>query len=119
MDFDFALTRAAFWTGCLKITGIDVLLSGDNAIVIAMACASLAPRQRFWGMVGGAAGALLTRILFAAIIATLLSIPYLKVVGAAALIWIAIKLVVGGEEGDKDHKAPPSVWRAIWVIMVA
>ena len=83
-----------FWIGLLQIIGIDILLSGDNAVVIALACRSLPAHQRRRGIVLGAAAAIVLRILFAAFIVHLLAVPYLKIVGGLLLFWIAIKLLL-------------------------
>jgi predicted tellurium resistance membrane protein TerC len=76
--------HATFWVALAKIMWINILLSGDNAVVIAMACRGLPPKQRFWGMVLGAGVAVLLRIVFTAIVATLMTLPYLKIVGGLA-----------------------------------
>src|SRR6478609_4386401 len=73
--------QPAFWVALLKIMWINILLSGDNAVVIAMACVGLPPRQRLWGMVLGAGVAVLLRIIFTVVIAQLMLLPYLKIVG--------------------------------------
>ena len=90
----------AFWLAVGKIIWINVLLSGDNALVIAMACRGLAPRQRLWGMVIGAGIAVVLLIAFTGIIAKLMVLPYLKLVGGIALLVIAAKLLVPEDEGD-------------------
>src|SRR5579862_8274058 len=92
------MMRPAFWLAALQIMGINILLSGDNAVVIAMACRALPPKERFWGMVLGAGVASVLLILFTGIVATLMELPYLKLVGGAALFWVAINLV-----GPQDH----------------
>src|SRR4029077_18971201 len=86
-------TQAEFWVSVVEIIWINVLLSGDNAIVIALACRGLPPRQRLTGMVLGTGVALLLRVLFTSIVVTLMFIPYLKIVGGAALFWISLKLL--------------------------
>ena len=84
-----------------KIIWINVLLSGDNALVIALACRGLEPRQRLWGMILGAGAAVLLRIIFTGIVATLMELPYLKLVGGLALIVIAAKLLVPEDEDEE------------------
>jgi YjbE family integral membrane protein len=113
--------HAAFWLALLKIIWIDILLSGDNAVVIAMACRRLPPRQRLWGMVLGAGAAVLMRTLFTVVIAVLMTLPYLKIVGGIALLYIAVKLLLPEEEkaGDGDAEASDRLWRAIRLIVVA
>src|SRR6267154_6153843 len=94
--------QTAFWVALLKIMWINVLLSGDNAVVIAMACRSLPHRQRLWGMILGAGVAVVLRIIFTAVVASLMLLPWLKIVGGVALFYIAVKLLVPEEE-DKDE----------------
>jgi YjbE family integral membrane protein len=108
----------AFWLAVGKIIWINVLLSGDNALVIAMACRGLAPRQRLWGMVIGAGIAVVLLIAFTGIVAKLMVLPYLKLFGGLALLVIAAKLLVPEEEGD-DVTAGTSLWHAIRIVVIA
>ena len=108
----------AFWLAVGKIIWINVLLSGDNALVIAMACRGLAPRQRLWGMVIGAGIAVVLLIAFTGIVARLMVLPYLKLVGGLALLVIAAKLLVPDDEGD-DVTAATSLWHAIRIVVIA
>ena len=108
----------AFWLAVGKIIWINVLLSGDNALVIAMACRGLAPRQRLWGMVIGAGIAVVLLILFTGIVARLMVLPYLKLVGGLALLAIAAKLLVPDDEGD-DITAGTSLWHAVRIVVIA
>lgn len=103
----------------LQIIWIDLLLSGDNAVVIALACRSLPERVRTWGIVLGAAVAILLRIIFAAVISHLLVIPFLKVAGGLLLLWIAVKLAKGEEHEEKDIAASDKLYKAVWTIAVA
>jgi len=113
------LRQATFWISALQILLIDLLLSGDNAVVIAMACRGLAPRQRFWGLVIGVSLAVVLRIIFAGAVTQLLLLPYLKLVGGIALLYIAVKLIAP-QEPDKDEvRAATHLWAAVWVIVVA
>ena len=91
--------QTAFWVALLKIMWINMLLSGDNAVVIAMACRGLPRRQRLWGMVLGAGVAVLLRILSRVIVASLMLLPYLKLAGGLALFYIAAKLLVPDDPG--------------------
>jgi YjbE family integral membrane protein len=117
-QFQADLIRPAFWLAVGKIIWINVLLSGDNALVIAMACRGLAPRLRLWGMVIGAGIAVILLIAFTGIVATLMVLPYLKLVGGLALIVIAIKLLVPeAEEGNVT--AGTSLWHAIRIVVIA
>jgi YjbE family integral membrane protein len=112
-------THAAFWTVVVQITFINVLLSGDNAVVIAMACRGLAPRQRFGGLVIGAGIAVILRIIFTGAISRLMLIPYLKLIGGLTLLYIAAKLVVP-EDADKDEVEPSiHLWRAVGIVVAA
>jgi YjbE family integral membrane protein len=108
----------AFWLAVGKIIWINVLLSGDNALVIAMACRGLAPRQRLWGMVIGAGIAVVLLIAFTGIVAKLMVLPYLKLVGGLALLVIAAKLLVPEEEGG-EVTAGTSLWHAIRIVVIA
>jgi YjbE family integral membrane protein len=108
----------AFWLAVGKIIWINVLLSGDNALVIAMACRGLAPRERLWGMVIGAGIAVVLLIAFTGIVAKLILLSYLKLVGGIALFVIAAKLLVPEEEGD-DVAAGTNLWHAIRIVVIA
>jgi YjbE family integral membrane protein len=110
---------AAFWAAVLQIFFINLLLSGDNAVVIAMACRGLPPRERFWGVLLGAGVAIALRVVFTVVIAALMALPYLKLAGGLVLFYIAARLVVP-ERTDKDEVAAGAhLWRAIWIIAVA
>jgi len=114
------MVQLGFWVAALKIIGINILLSGDNAVVIALACRALPPRERFWGMVFGAGVAAVLLILFTGIVATLMQLPYLKLVGGIALFWVAIKLVAPQPHDAEDTpEAVEDLWRAVRVVVVA
>jgi YjbE family integral membrane protein len=117
-QFQADLVKPSFWLAVGEIIWINVLLSGDNALVIAMACRGLAPRQRLWGMTIGAGIAVVLRISFTGIIATLMGLPYLKLVGGLALLLIAAKLLVPDENGG-DVTAATSLWHAIRIVVIA
>jgi YjbE family integral membrane protein len=117
-QFQTEMQQPAFWVAVGKIIWINVLLSGDNALVIALACRGLEPRQRLWGMILGAAAAVILRIIFTGIVATLMALPYLKLVGGLALIVIAAKLLVP-EDGDEDVKSASHLWAAVQIVVVA
>ena len=110
--------RPAFWLAVGKIIWINVLLSGDNALVIAMACRGLHGRHRLWGMVIGAGIAVVLLIAFTGIVATLMSLPYLKLVGGVALLVIAAKLLVPEDEGD-EIAAGTTLSHAIRIVVIA
>jgi len=112
-------TQPQFWISVLQIIWINVLLSGDNAIVIALACRNLPQKQRFMGMVLGTGVALLLRLIFATVVSTLMLLPYVKIVGGLALFWIAVKLLMPGEGSDNGPSSSDSLWRAVKLIAVA
>lgn len=114
MTFD-----AQFLTSVLQIIWIDLLLSGDNAVVIALACRSLPERQRRIGIVLGAGTAVVLRIIFALVISQLLALPFLKLGGGVLLFWIAIKLVTEEEHEDHEIKESGSLWGAVRTIAIA
>jgi len=103
----------------LKIIWINILLSGDNAIVIALACRSLPPRQRFWGIILGAGAAVVLRIFFTVILQFVLELPWLRLVGGLLLIWIAIKLLVQDEADEASVDSSDNLWGAVRTIAVA
>jgi YjbE family integral membrane protein len=114
------MMQPAFWIAVGQIIWINILLSGDNAVVIALACRSLPPRQRFWGILLGAGAAVLLRIFFTVIIAQIMGVMFLKLVGGLLLLWIAIKLIVPSEEhGEGSVQAGDTLWRAVWLVTVA
>ena len=109
-----------FWLAVLQIIWIDVLLSGDNAVVIALACRQLPPNQRVWGVAVGTLVAIGLRIVFTGLVTTLMTMPYLKLIGGVLLIWIAIKLLGGEEESDDDNIKPvANLWHAVRIIVIA
>jgi YjbE family integral membrane protein len=118
-QFQSEMTQPAFWVAVGKIIWINVLLSGDNALVIALACRGLAPKQRLWGMIFGAAAAVILRIIFTGIVATLMELPYLKLVGGLALIVIAAKLLVPEQEDEDSVHAAAHLWAAIRIVVIA
>lgn len=114
------MMRPAFWLAALQIMGINILLSGDNAVVIALAVRALPPKERFWGMVLGAGAAAVLLIVFTGIVATLMKLPYLKVAGGLALFWVAIKLVSPqAHDSENTPEAVEDLWRAVRVVVVA
>jgi YjbE family integral membrane protein len=103
----------------LQIVWIDLLLSGDNAIVIALACRNLPPEQRKMGMLLGAGAAIGLRIIFALMITFLLGVPFLKIIGGLLLLWIGIKLASGEDEAHEDVQASDKLWGAVKTIAIA
>jgi YjbE family integral membrane protein len=112
------MLKPTFWLAVGKIIWINVLLSGDNALVIAMACRGLQPRQRLWGMVIGAGIAVVLLILFTGLVATLMVLPYLKLIGGLALLVIAARLLIPDDTGD-DVAAGTSLWQAVRIVVIA
>ncbi|MGD9509224.1 MAG: TerC family protein [Geminicoccaceae bacterium] len=110
-----------FWVALGEIVWINILLSGDNAVVIALACRSLPNEMRKWGILLGVAPAIVLRVLFTGFVSTLLQVPYLKFVGSALLLWIAIGLMLPEEDDDPEHAGGHhgSLWVAIRTIVVA
>ena len=113
----------AFLIGLTQIIGIDIVLSGDNALVIALACRSLPERQRKIGVLLGTGAAIVLRIAFAVAIVYVLEVPFLKLVGALLLVWIAAKLVMpisgdGGSHGGAQAEAT-SLWQAVRIVAIA
>ena len=102
----------------LQIIVINIILSGDNAVVIALACRSLPPKQRKWGILLGAGVAVAMRIVFTIGVTSLMNMPWLKVGGSLLLFWIAIKLLVEQGEGA-DVAESTSIWGAVRTVAIA
>jgi YjbE family integral membrane protein len=109
-----------FWIAVGQIIMIDILLGGDNAVVIALACRSLPPAQRTKGIIWGTAGAIVLRVILIFFALTLLKISFLKLVGAALLLWIGVKLLLP-EDGDEhgNIQASDKLWAAVRTVIVA
>ena len=107
------------WVVVGQIILIDILLGGDNAIVIALACRHLPEHMRMKGIVGGAIGAIVARVVLIAFAVTLLTLPYLKIVGGALLLWIGVKLLVGEDEGDENIDGGDRLMTAIKTVIIA
>jgi YjbE family integral membrane protein len=103
----------------LRIIGINIILSGDNAVVIALACRSLPRRQRVVGIILGAGAAVLLRILFTLVVQQLFDLPWLKLAGGIILLWIAVKLLLGEEASEDSVRSGSSVWEAVKIVAVA
>jgi len=111
---------AHFWIAVGQIIMIDILLGGDNAVVIALACRGLPKHQRTKGIIWGTAGAILLRVILIAFALALLAVPYLKFVGALLLIWIGVKLIAPDEEDSHGNiEGSDKLWGAIKTIIVA
>ena len=109
----------AFWSGLLQIIIVNIILSGDNALVIALACRNLDKRHQKPAIMIGSAGAIVLRIIFVLVIDQLLKIGYLKLIGGLLLLWIGTKLVQGEDEGEDGVKAAGSLWGAVRTIVIA
>ena len=107
------------WVALGKIMWSNVLLSGDNALVIAMACQGLPHKQRLWGRILGAGVAVVLRIIFTGVVATLMLLPWLKIVGGLALFYIAAKLLVPDEPDEDETEAVEHLWRAVRIVAIA
>jgi len=113
-------THAPFWLAAFKIIFVNVILSGDNAVVIAMACLTLPPKQRLWGMILGAGVAVLLRVIFTLVIAQAMTYPFLKLVGGALLFYVATKLVTEDADGDEGGvEGAQTLWRAVRIVAIA
>jgi YjbE family integral membrane protein len=112
-------SHVGFWLSVVQIIWINILLSGDNAVVIALACRKLPTRQRRWGMVIGAGVASALLIAFTAVVSVLMTQPYLKLIGGCVLLWIAFRLVVPSEDDERHLEASENLWRAVRIVVVA
>ena len=113
------LSSPEFWIALGQIIIIDILLGGDNAVVIALACRKLPPAQRTKGIIWGTAGAIILRVILIAFAMTLLALPFLKFVGALLLVWIGVKLLAPDEEGHGNVEGSDKLFAAIKTIIVA
>lgn len=109
----------AFWSGLTQIILVNIVLSGDNALVIALACRNLEKKHQQPAILIGSAGAIVLRIIFVLIVDQLLKISFLKLAGGLLLLWIGVKLVQGEEEHGDGVKGAGSVWGAIRTIVIA
>ena len=107
------------WTAVFQIILIDILLGGDNAVVIALACRNLAPRQRMQGILWGTAGAIVLRVLLIAFALTLLQVPFLKIVGGLLLLWIGVKLLLPEDDSHDKIQGGSSILSAVKTIIIA
>lgn len=114
------MSHPAFWLAVVQVIWINILLSGDNAVVIALACRGLPPKERRWGMIIGAGVASVLLIVFTGVVSVLMTLPYLKLVSAIALLWIAIKLLAPQAHDSEDTpEAIEDLWRAVRLVVVA
>lgn len=115
-----SLFDAALWGKLVEIIALNIVLSGDNAVVIALACRALSPEQRTKGIALGAGVAVVLRVVFTVLIASLLNMPFLHIIGSLLLVWIAVKLIVEDGESDEDSIAASSkLWKAVQTVAIA
>lgn len=112
------MSHAVFYGAALKIVWIDVLLSGDNALIIALACQNLSPKKRFWGMVLGALAAVTLRLTFTSVATTAMEWPFIKALGGIALTYIAAKMLMPQDDDKQIHQSE-KLLAAIGVIVLA
>lgn len=117
MELD--LTSTVFWVAVGQIILIDIVLSGDNAVVIALACRNLSPEQRRTGIFWGVAGAVSLRVVLTVFAALVMNLPWLKLVGGLLLVWIAVKLMLPEDEDGHDIEPSAHLWGAVKTIVVA
>lgn len=110
---------AHFWGGLMAIIGVNIVLSGDNAVVIALAARGLQPKQRSKAIFWGTSAAVVMRIVLTIAAVELLRLPYLKLVGAALLLWIAVQLLLPEDDGDDGGPTAGSLLVAIRTILIA
>jgi YjbE family integral membrane protein len=109
-----------FWLAALEIIVINILLSGDNAVVIALACRNLPPTQRRWGVFWGAIGAIILRIVLTFFAVSLLKLSWLKIIGGVLLVWIGVKLIAEEDgEGGPDVQASDRLLSAVRTVIIA
>ena len=108
-----------FLFAVMSIVLIDLVLAGDNAVVIAMAVRNLPGKQRLWGIALGAGAAVVVRVIATFLVAQLLNIQFIKLVGGAVIIWIAVKLLSEGADEECKERECGSIWQAVWIIVVA
>jgi YjbE family integral membrane protein len=118
MDIWAELQTPLFWTGLMTIIWVNIILSGDNAVVIALAARSLPPHQQKKAVAWGAGAAVIMRIVLTIVAVELLKLPYLKIVGGLLLFWIAIGLLVP-EDGEENVESSSNLWAAIKTILIA
>jgi YjbE family integral membrane protein len=118
-NFANALGNGAFWLALGKIVWVNILLSGDNAVVIALAARSLPPHQRQKAIIGGSAAAIILRVVLTLFAVQLLQYPYLKLIGAVLLFWIGVQLLLPEDEADDKIKSSDQLWAAVRTILIA
>src|ERR1700712_3848206 len=105
------MMQPTFWLSVVQVIWINILLSGDNAVVIALACRGLPPRERRWGMIIGSGVASVLLIVFTGVVSMLMNLPYLKMASAVALVWIAVNLLAPASHDAEDmQEAVDALW---------
>lgn len=108
------------WTvAILQIVLIDIVLAGDNAVVIALAVRQLEKKERFWGIMIGSGMAVVLRVALTFVASQLINLDYVKVVGGVLILWIAVKLLRENTGTDQEHAAARNLWHAVWLITIA
>jgi len=110
---------ADFWLNLIKIIWINIILSGDNAVVIAMAARTLPPKEKKMAIIIGSAVAVVLLVALTIGAAQLMELPYLELVGGALLLWIGVKLLAEEEDGEDDEVAQTTLWAAVRTILIA
>jgi len=113
------LSHASFWGAVLEIVLVDLLLSGDNAVIIAMACRRLPQPQRKWGLIIGAGVSVTLLVVFAGVLSRLMQLPFFKIAGGLALLYVAVRLLVTDEREESHIRASARLWRAVWTVFLA
>ena len=113
------LSTSDFWIGLVKIIWINIILSGDNAVVIALAARSLPPEQQKKAVMFGSGAAVVLRIVLTVVAAKLLELSYLQIIGGVLLLWIGYQLLSGGDDGEGESKGTGSMMTAIRTILIA
>src|SRR5574341_790087 len=119
MEFLGFLATPEFWIGLGTIIWVNIILSGDNAVVIALAARSLPPKQQKQAIFWGAGAAVVLRIVLTIVAVELLKLPWLKLIGGALLLWIAVKLLVPEDDDGDDIESSENLWQAIKIILIA
>jgi YjbE family integral membrane protein len=114
-----AMGHGTFWIAVVEIIFINLLLSADNAVVIALACRGLPPRQRLWGLIIGISASVTLLIVFAGLVTELMVLPYVKIAGGIALLYIATKLLVPEPADHDEVEVVAHLWRAVRIVLVA
>jgi YjbE family integral membrane protein len=118
-DWMMEIQTAAFWVGLVQIVGINIVLSGDNAVVIALAARQLPESQRRTAIIVGAGGAVALRVALTLFASVLLELPWVKTIGGLLLLWIAIKLLLPEDGKGKGLESSENLWKAVRIILVA